>query len=112
MYTYSCKQLRCACISLQVEILSDDEDEEDNDVIPLGASDDKYRPQSLEKMIHLIAYIVEKSRDDNNQLQISQKDYYSIIGGKVDDNHYISGWGMWHFQNILCQVIQTSGDIV
>ena len=63
--------------------MSDDEDEEDNDVIPLGTSDDRYRPQSLEKMIHLIAYIVEKSRDDSNQLQISQKDYCAIIGGKV-----------------------------
>ena len=72
--------------------MSDDEGEEDNDVIPLGASDDKYRPQSLEKMIHLIAYIVEKSRDDSNQLQISQKDYYSIIGGKVDDSHYFTVW--------------------
>lgn len=33
-------------------------------------------------MIHLVAYIVEKSRDENNRLRISQKDYYSIIGTK------------------------------
>ncbi len=64
--------------------MSDEEDDEDNEVIPLGAtSDDKYRPQSLEKMIHLVAYIVEKSRDDTNQLRLQQKDYAAIVGGKV-----------------------------
>ena len=34
-------------------------------------------------MIALILLLVEKSRGDDNQLQISEKDYNSLIGGKV-----------------------------
>ena len=34
-------------------------------------------------MIALISLLVEKSRGDDNQLQISEKDYNSLIGGKV-----------------------------
>ncbi|XP_048258866.1 ubiquitin carboxyl-terminal hydrolase 34-like isoform X4 [Haliotis rufescens] len=60
-----------------VEILSDDDEEED--VISL--TDDNYRPMSLEKMISLIALLVEKSRAEK-QLHLSEKDYNSIIGGK------------------------------
>ncbi|XP_052769790.1 ubiquitin carboxyl-terminal hydrolase 34-like isoform X3 [Mya arenaria] len=61
-----------------VEILSDDEEEEDVIAIP----DDVYKPLSLEKMIALISLLVEKSRSvEDNQLQISDRDYNSIIGG-------------------------------
>ena len=34
-------------------------------------------------MIALISLLVEKSLGDDNQLQISEKDYNSLIGGKV-----------------------------
>ena len=34
-------------------------------------------------MIALISLLVEKSRGDDNQLQISEKDYNSLVGGKV-----------------------------
>ena len=34
-------------------------------------------------MIALISLLVEKSRGDDNQLQISEKDCNSLIGGKV-----------------------------
>ncbi|XP_041355094.1 ubiquitin carboxyl-terminal hydrolase 34-like isoform X3 [Gigantopelta aegis] len=61
-----------------VEILSDDDEEED--VISL--TDDNYRPVALEKMIALIALLVEKSRVDEKQLQIFERDYSSIIGVK------------------------------
>ena len=71
---------------LQVEILSDDDEEEEEDVISL--SEDKYRPQSLEKMISLVAMLVEKSRGDDKQLHLSQRDYLAIIGGKV--SYYLS----------------------
>ena len=60
--------------------MSDDEEEED-DVIALA--DDKYRPQSLEKMITLIALLVEKSRGDDNQLQLKRRDLNAILSGKV-----------------------------
>lgn len=64
-----------------MEILSDDDEEDEEDVISL--SEDKYRPQSLEKMISLVAMLVEKSRSDDKQLHLSQRDYMAIIGGKV-----------------------------
>ncbi|XP_021379697.1 ubiquitin carboxyl-terminal hydrolase 34-like isoform X3 [Mizuhopecten yessoensis] len=60
-----------------VEIPSDDEEDE---VITI--TDDNYKPMSLEKMITLIALLVEKSRSEDNQLHISDKDYNSVIGGK------------------------------
>ncbi|XP_053405325.1 ubiquitin carboxyl-terminal hydrolase 34-like isoform X2 [Mercenaria mercenaria] len=61
-----------------VEILSDDEEEEEVITIP----DDTYKPLSLEKMIALISLLVEKSRSaEDNQLQISDKDYNCIIAG-------------------------------
>lgn len=61
----------------QVEIPSDDEEEE---VITI--TEETYKPMSLEKMVTLIAILVEKSRGENNQLHISDKDYSAIIGGK------------------------------
>ena len=66
--------------SHQVEIVSDDDDDDDDDIM---LTDEKYRPQSLEKMIALIAMLVEKSRGVDKQLHVSQKDYHSIVGGKV-----------------------------
>ena len=62
-----------------MEIVSDDDDDEEEDVITLP--DDKYRPQSLEKMIALIAMLVEKSRGDDNNLQLSTKDFNAVVGG-------------------------------
>ena len=60
--------------------MSDEEEEEEEDVITL--SDDKYRPQSLEKMIGLIAMLVEKSRGEDKQIRLDEKDYHSLVGGK------------------------------
>ena len=70
----------------QVEILSDDDDDDDDDDLLPVNSDDRYRPQALEKMISLIAVLVEKSRGDDKQLHLSQKDMMAIIGGKVWEN--------------------------
>ncbi|ELU04220.1 hypothetical protein CAPTEDRAFT_219867 [Capitella teleta] len=60
-----------------VEILSDDEEAEGEVIAP---QEDKYRPQSLEKMIALIAMLVESSRGQDKQLHLSQSDYQAIIG--------------------------------
>lgn len=73
------RQMNESLASFQVEILSDDEEEEE----VIGISDDKYRPLSLDKMIALIALLVEKSRGDDKQLNLSERDFRSIIGGKV-----------------------------
>lgn len=62
----------------QVEILSDEEEEEE----VLTLAEEAYRPTSLEKMIALTALLVEKSRANEKQLHLSQRDYNAIIGSK------------------------------
>ncbi|XP_039283222.1 ubiquitin carboxyl-terminal hydrolase 34 isoform X3 [Nilaparvata lugens] len=61
-----------------VEVFS--EEEEEDDVIPMPA--DKYKPASLEKMITLVAMLVEKSRGPDHNLRLSNVDYSAIAGGK------------------------------
>mgnify|MGYP001608455082 CR=1 FL=1 len=68
--------------------MSDEDDDEEDEVIPL--SEEKYKPQSLEKMITLIALLVEKSRGNRKQLHLSEKDYVSILGTKVGSFMYLS----------------------
>ena len=71
----------CYVDSLQAD-MSDDEEREIEDIINL--TDDRYCPQSLEKMIALVALLVEKSRcPDEKTLNLSEKDEHAIIGGKV-----------------------------
>jgi ubiquitin carboxyl-terminal hydrolase 34 len=65
-----------------VEVVSDednDEEDEEDDIISL--TEDKYKPTSLEKMISLIAYLVDSSRTDR-QLMLSQTDYAVLVAGK------------------------------
>lgn len=45
---------------------------------------EKYKPASLDKMITLIASLVEKSRDSNMKLQLTERDYNAVAGGKVN----------------------------
>ncbi|XP_078001097.1 ubiquitin carboxyl-terminal hydrolase 34-like isoform X2 [Glandiceps talaboti] len=67
-----------------VEVVSDDDqddDEEEEDVVSL--SEEKYRPASLEKMIALIATLVEASRGEKRQrLMLAQSDFALLTGGK------------------------------
>jgi hypothetical protein len=57
------------------------EGEEEEEVVALP--NDKYKPASLDKMITLVASLVEKSRDSNMKLQLSEKDYSAVAEGKV-----------------------------
>ncbi|XP_052133303.1 ubiquitin carboxyl-terminal hydrolase puf isoform X2 [Frankliniella occidentalis] len=61
-----------------VEVVSEEEDDED--VTPLPT--DKYKPASLEKMITLVAMLVEKSRGLDRNLQLSTLDFNAFAGGK------------------------------
>ena len=64
-------------------MISDDEnDDEDDDDDVISLTEDKYKPTSLEKMISLIAYLVESSRTDR-RLLLSHNDYAVLVGGKV-----------------------------
>lgn len=57
-----------ACVSSsqpQVEVLSEEEgEEEDEEEDILSLAEEKYRPAALEKMIALIALLVEQSRSE------------------------------------------------
>lgn len=81
----------CVCV-VQVEVLSDDEEEEEEEVV--AAVDDKYKPASLEKMVSLIALLVEKSRDEE-RLQLSHNDFNAVAGGKV---------GVWTLNSCIYRV--------
>ncbi|KAF7284487.1 hypothetical protein GWI33_022078 [Rhynchophorus ferrugineus] len=58
------------------------EGEEDDEMVSIPS--DKYKPASLDKMITLVASLVEKSRDSNMILRLSDKDYnaVAVAGGK------------------------------
>ena len=50
---------------------------------------DRYRAQSLEKMVALVAMLTEKSRStDTGQLDLPAKDFTAIISGKVNTSVY------------------------
>jgi len=64
---------------LQAEV-SDEEEKDIDDVVLVP--DDKYSAQSLDKMITLVAVLVEKSRIDR-QLHLPLRDMQALTGGKV-----------------------------
>nr|XP_023680681.1 ubiquitin carboxyl-terminal hydrolase 34 isoform X2 [Paramormyrops kingsleyae] len=66
----------------QVEVLSEEEgEEEDEEEDILSLAEEKYRPAALEKMIALIALLVEQSRSERH-LTLSQNDMAALTGGK------------------------------
>lgn len=58
---------------------SDNEDNSSDEAL----SADKARPASLDKMIALVASLVERSRGPDFRLHLSPKDYSAVAGGKV-----------------------------
>lgn len=55
----------------QVEVLSEEEgEEEDEEEDILSLAEEKYRPAALEKMIALIALLVEQSRSERCEYRI------------------------------------------
>lgn len=55
----------CCPLQPQVEVLSEEEgEEEDEEEDILSLAEEKYRPAALEKMIALIALLVEQSRSE------------------------------------------------
>ena len=70
--------------------MSEDEEEEDEDVIALTApipstsasSSESNRFGSLDKMVALLAILVEKSRsEDDNLIHLSDQDMNALAGG-------------------------------
>ncbi len=57
-----------------------EEDEEDE---LLAIASERCKPTSLEKMITLIATLVEKARGSDHTLKLTPLDHHIIAGGKV-----------------------------
>ncbi|CAG7822666.1 unnamed protein product [Allacma fusca] len=56
-----------------------DEEEEEEEIVTIPA--EKSKVASLEKMIALVATLVEKSRDETNALRLSTNDWNALTGG-------------------------------
>lgn len=58
----------------QVEVLSEEEgEEEDEEEDILSLAEEKYRPAALDKMIALIALLVEQSRSERYELDVLRR---------------------------------------
>lgn len=66
----------------QIDAGSDNDDNSSDETLSI----DKSRPASLDKMIALVANLVERSRGPDLRLQLSSKDYNAVAGGKVKKN--------------------------
>lgn len=74
----------------QVEVLSEEEEgEEDEEEDILSLAEEKYRPAALEKMIALIALLVEQSRSERCTLKYFTKTFHisPIMGHISPQNH-------------------------
>jgi len=70
---------------IEPELEVSDEEDEDDDIIalPMGGSDmSAARTASLDKMVTLIALLVEKSRGKDNIVHLSQNDLNALTSGK------------------------------
>ena len=63
---------------LQIDTTSDNDDNSSDETLSV----DKTRPASLDKMIALVASLVERSRGSDLLLRLSTRDYNAIAGGK------------------------------
>eukprot|EP00095_Tigriopus_kingsejongensis_P002851 maker-scaffold442_size170051-snap-gene-0.33 protein:Tk02851 transcript:maker-scaffold442_size170051-snap-gene-0.33-mRNA-1 annotation:"hypothetical protein TcasGA2_TC009817" len=66
--------------NMDVHVLTDDEDDEDEDIIALAPINETNKLASLDKMVWLIAVLVEKSRGDDNRIHLSNQDMISLVG--------------------------------
>ena len=68
----------------ELEVSDDDESEDDIIALPIGGSDmAAARTASLDKMVSLIAVLVEKSRGEDNCIHLSQTDLNSLTSGRT-----------------------------
>ncbi len=63
-------------------MLSDDDEDDDDEIIAIPIAPETNRMASLEKMVWLIALLVEKSREEDNLLHLSAADFASLIGNR------------------------------
>ena len=66
--------------NVNVDVVSDDEDDEDDDIMTLAPISESKKLASLEKMIGLIANLVEKSRGEDNRIHLARDDVVALAG--------------------------------
>ena len=60
--------------------MSDDDDDEDDDIMTLTPISESNKLASLEKMIGLLAILVEKSRGEDNRIHLARDDVVALAG--------------------------------
>ena len=83
-YLKTCGGTTASIADPELEVSDDDESEEDVIALPLGGTGDSAaaRIASLDKMVSLIALLVERSRGDDNCIHLSQADMSALTSGK------------------------------
>ena len=66
--------------NVNVDVVSDDEEDEDDDIMTLTPISESKKLASLEKMVNLIATLVEKSRMDDNRIHLARDDVVALAG--------------------------------
>lgn len=81
---------------------SDNDDNSSDETLSI----DKTRPASLDKMIALVATLVERSRGPDLRLQLSPRDYNAIAGGKVVHQITAISWNCdflkYNLESLVC----------
>ena len=74
------KAIKLSPDSVNVDVVSDDEDDEDDDIMTLTPISESKKLASLEKMVALLAILVEKSRGDDNRIHLARDDVVALSG--------------------------------
>ncbi|CAB3983712.1 Ubiquitin carboxyl-terminal hydrolase 34 [Paramuricea clavata] len=65
-----------------IEVTEDDDvDDDDDDVVPIFP-EEKFRPFALEKMVTVIAFLVEEAKGQSKEVQLSESDNEALLGGQ------------------------------
>ena len=83
-YLKTCGGASAIVADPELEVSDDDESEEDVIALPLGGTGDTAaaRIASLDKMVSLIALLVERSRGEDNCIHLSPADMTALTSGK------------------------------
>ncbi len=70
-------------VTMGSDLLSDDDEDDDDEIIAIPIAPETNRMASLEKMVWLVALLVEKSRGEDNYIHLSAADTAALIGSVV-----------------------------
>ncbi len=79
-FTFLTRQSTFLFPSQSVDVVSDDDEDEDGDIVALTPIGETNKLASLDKMVCLLAILVEKSRGDDEKIHLSSSDLLSLTG--------------------------------